>query len=95
MFDISAGFARRLLMPESKMTKPAAEGGGAIIVLKLLAEKVGFETAVGRNGKLWVDGGNVKTTLAVGHALAETDDKSLGFEQQKRLVARLLRDLGK
>ena len=74
------------------MGREAAEG--TYVVLELLAEKLGFETAVGRNGKVWVDGGDVKTTLAVGRALVETDEKSLGMDQQKKLVARLLRELG-
>lgn len=94
LFDISTGFARRLLLPESRVARPAGDGGGAVVVLELLAEKLGFEAAVGRNGKVWVDGGNVKTTLVVGKALVETDEKSLGLEQQRKLVARLLREMG-
>lgn len=94
LFDISLGFCRRLLLRESRVSLPAEEGGGAITVLEAMAEKVGFELAVGRNGKLWVDGGDIKKTLAVGKALQQTDQEGLSLEQQKRLAAKTLRELG-
>lgn len=81
-------------MPESKVPLPAEEGGGGIAVLELLAEKVGFEVAVGRNGKLWIDGGDVKTTLTVGKAVTETDKSCLTIERQRKLAGKLLRELG-
>ena len=53
VFDISMGMARRLLMAKQR------EDGG-VAVLEEIAEKVAFEIAVGRNGKVWVKSGGVK-----------------------------------
>lgn len=86
VFDISLGMARRLLANRQK-----EEGG--IAVLEGLAEKVAFEIAVGRNGKVWVKAAGVKETLAVGKALQETDQGSLGLQAQEKLVRKLLREL--
>ncbi|KAF2105113.1 hypothetical protein NA57DRAFT_63292 [Rhizodiscina lignyota] len=94
LFDVSLGFCRRLLLSESKVPLPAEQGGGAVTILEALAEKIGFEVAVGRNGKLWVDGGDVKMTLAVGKALQQTDQERLTLDQQKKLAAKTLRELG-
>ncbi|OJD33942.1 exosome complex exonuclease rrp40 [Diplodia corticola] len=94
LFEISLGMARRLLMPTGK--KDAGEGGpGKVIVLDELAERVRFEIAVGRNGRVWVSSeeGGVKVVLAVGKALTETDEKGLGVEGQRDLVAKLLKGL--
>jgi exosome complex component RRP40 len=88
VFDISLGMARRLLMKKVK------EQGG-ITVLDLLAEKLAFEIAVGRNGKIWIDASGVNETLAIGNILRETDEKVLDFEAQKKLVGKKLRELGK
>ena len=86
MFDVSLGMARRLLMARQR------EDGG-VVVLEGLAERVGFEVAVGRNGRVWVRGEGVRETLVVGQALQETDRGGLGVEEQGRLVRRLLRGL--
>ncbi|KAF2273665.1 uncharacterized protein EI97DRAFT_383049 [Westerdykella ornata] len=83
VFPISLGMSRRLL---------AGKKGG-VIVLEGLAKKVGFEVAVGRNGVLWVDGGNVKTTLLVGRAVQEVDEKGMGEKEQLWVVERGLRGL--
>lgn len=81
VFKISLSMARRLL---------AGKKGG-VIVLEGLSEKIGFEVAIGRNGILWVDGGNVKTTLAVGRAVQEVDEQMLGEKGQKKVVERVLK----
>ena len=88
VFDISLGFARRLLMARSR-----EEGG--VGVLEMLAEEEGmaFETAVGRNGRVWVGSESVKTVCVVGRALQETDRGRLGMEGQRRLVRRLVREM--
>ncbi|KAK4187250.1 hypothetical protein QBC35DRAFT_523673 [Podospora australis] len=96
VFDISLGFARRLLMARSKEE-------GKVEVLELLGEEgLAFETAVGRNGKVWVSGAsdakgnegvNAKTVVVVGRALQETDTKRLGVEQQRKLVKKLVREM--
>lgn len=84
LFDVSLGFARRLLLSKQR------EKGG-ISALEDLAEKVAFEIAVGRNGKVWVDSASVKDTLLVGKILQETDRGYLGLEEQKKLVRKLLK----
>ena len=83
LFDISLGMARRLLLNKQK-----EEGG--ILVLEEIAEKVAFEIAVGRNGKVWVKSNGVRQTLLVGRALQETDRQGLGLEEQGKLVKKLL-----
>ncbi|PMD16885.1 hypothetical protein NA56DRAFT_649168 [Hyaloscypha hepaticicola] len=87
LFTISLGMARRLMLP-----KPV-EQGNLVVLDELGAQGVAFEIAVGRNGKVWVDSKNVKTTLAVGKAIVETDEKGLGVEDQKKLARKLARDL--
>jgi exosome complex component RRP40 len=87
LFNISLGMARRLLMTKS------AEQGKVVVLDELGAAGVAFEIAVGRNGKVWVDSKNVKTTLVVGKVIQETDAKHLSVEEQKKLVRKLVRDL--
>ncbi|KAK2629778.1 hypothetical protein QTJ16_000598 [Diplocarpon rosae] len=87
LFPISLGMARRLMLP-----KPA-EQGHLVILEEIGGAGVPFEIAVGRNGKLWVDSKSVKSTLAVGRAIQETDEKGLDVEAQKKLAKRLARDL--
>ncbi|KAI9799315.1 MAG: hypothetical protein M1825_004808 [Sarcosagium campestre] len=86
VFDISVGMARRLMMSDL-----VRQGG--VVVLEACAERIPFEVAVGRNGRFWVDAGAVVNTLAVGRAVSETDEKGLGIEEQRKLVARLLKDI--
>ena len=86
LFDISMVMARRLLMPKQK------EDGG-IALLEEIGEKVAFEIAVGRNGKVWVKSGGVKETLLVGGALQETDAQGLGIDEQVKLVRKLMRQV--
>ena len=88
VFDVSLGFARRLLMGRSRQE-------GKVEVLELLGGdegKLSFETAVGRNGKVWVGSENTKTVVIVGRALKETDEKGLGVEAQRKLVRRLVKE---
>lgn len=87
LFDISLGLARRLMM-----SQPAEKG--KVVVLEELGDAgVAFEIAVGRNGKVWVDSKSVKTTLAIGRVLRETDEKGLTVEEQKKLVKKVAREL--
>ena len=87
VFEISLGMARRLMLG----------GKGGVIVLEALAEKVAFEVAVGRNGVLWVHGGEgvqgIKVTLAVGRAVQEVDGKCLGIKDQRKVVEKGLKGL--
>ncbi|KAI9745305.1 MAG: exosome non-catalytic core subunit rrp40 [Claussenomyces sp. TS43310] len=87
LFDVSLGMARRLMMPK------AAEQGKLTVLEELGGAGVSFEIAVGRNGKVWVNSKNTKSTLAVGKAIQETDEKRLNVSEQNKLVKRLLRDL--
>ena len=84
VFDISLGFARRLLMPRQK------EDAG-VAILESLAEKLPFEVAIGRNGKVWVNAGGTKEVLMVGKALQTVDEAGLGLHEQEKLVKSLLR----
>ncbi|KAI1101514.1 hypothetical protein F4804DRAFT_315756, partial [Jackrogersella minutella] len=87
LFDISLGMARRLLMRKS------VEEGKIVILEELGSAGLAFETAVGRNGKIWVNSENIKTVLVVGRAVKETDEKNLGVEQQKKLVRKLVKEI--
>ncbi|KAI9760350.1 MAG: SM-like, degradation of cytoplasmic mRNAs and positively regulates transcription initiation [Chaenotheca gracillima] len=86
VFDISVGMARRLMMPE-----PGTMGG--LVVLEEVAEKIPFEVAVGRNGRIWVKSGLVAGTIAVGRAITQTDTEGLGVDEQRKLVKKLLKAL--
>ncbi|KAL9126366.1 MAG: hypothetical protein Q9217_004568 [Psora testacea] len=86
LFDVSLGMARRLLMARQR-----EEGG--IQVLDEIAEKVAFEVAVGRNGKVWVKSGGVREVMVVGKALQETDKEGLGMDEQKKLVRKLIKGI--
>lgn len=66
---------------------------GGVVVLEEVAEKVAFEVAVGRNGRIWVHSGSVKETLLVGRAVQEMDKEGLGMEEQRKMVRRLLKGL--
>jgi exosome complex component RRP40 len=87
LYDISLGMARRLLMRKS------VEEGKVAVLEELGSAGLAFETAVGRNGKLWVNSENVKTALVVGRAVKETDDNKLSVEQQKKLVRKLIKEM--
>lgn len=86
LFTVSLGFARRLLVPRS-----TTEGG--VVVLEELGKLgLGFEIAVGRNGKVWVNSEAVRTILIVGRALREADGGRLEVDAQRKLVKKLARE---
>lgn len=88
IFDVSLGMARRLMLGNPPVQ-------GELSVLRDLSNHgLAFEIAVGRNGKVWVDSKNIKTTMAVGRAIQETDEKKLKIGQQTQLVQKLIRELG-
>jgi len=101
LFDVSTGFAARIL-------HRGAEGGGGVVVLDELGDKLpgGFEVAVGKNGRVWVDcpeaegegetagQHRVRAICAVGRCLQETDQRCLNEREQKKLVARVVAELG-
>ena len=78
MFDVSVGFARRLM----------AGRKGGVVLLDEVAEHMEFEVAIGRNGRVWVNAGEekMKLTLALGRALQEVDEKSLTIVEQREVV---------
>ncbi|TQN68648.1 Exosome complex component rrp40 [Colletotrichum shisoi] len=84
LFDISLGMARRLLKPKTT---------DLVVLEELGATGAAFETAVGRNGRIWVNSESVKIIIAVGRAIQETDEHGLTAEQQKKLVRSLIQDL--
>ncbi|KAK2067328.1 hypothetical protein P8C59_001079 [Phyllachora maydis] len=96
VFDVSTGLARRLMMaPVTGAGAGAGAGaGGAVAVLEMLAGEgaLAFETAVGRNGRVWVGSEDVRTVVLVGRALAAVDAVPLDLAGQEKLVKRLLRE---
>jgi exosome complex component RRP40 len=55
----------------------------------------GFEIAVGRNGRVWVNSpeGGVRNVQAVGRCLREMDENKLRDKDQKKLVSSIIKDL--
>ncbi|GAB7351882.1 hypothetical protein MBLNU459_g2429t1 [Dothideomycetes sp. NU459] len=82
LFDISPTLARRMMM---------GAGKGAVVLLEEIGDKVRFEVAVGRNGKVWIDSETVATTVAIGMILREADEKNLDVHAQKKLVHKTLK----
>lgn len=74
------------------MQRPAEQGN--LVLLDELGDLgMVFEIAVGRNGKVWVDSKKVKTTLAIGNAIVETDERRLGVDEQKKLARKMARNV--
>lgn len=69
------------------------KGSGLVVLEELGNAGLQFETATGRNGKFWVDSTNVKTVIAVGRAIQETDEKRLSMEDQKKVVKKVIKEL--
>ncbi|GES62819.1 exosome complex exonuclease Rrp40 [Aspergillus terreus] len=101
VFDISTGMAARLMRASSSSAENQ-DGVDGLVVLDELGKKLekvgGFEIAVGRNGKVWVDCANggdsaVKATVAIGRCLSAIDEHNLNPADQKKLVSRILREM--
>ncbi|KAG2418728.1 hypothetical protein HFD88_001829 [Aspergillus terreus] len=101
VFDISTGMAARLMRASSSSAENQ-EGVDGLVVLDELGKKLekvgGFEIAVGRNGKVWVDCANggdsaIKATVAIGRCLSAIDEHNLNPADQKKLVTRILREM--
>ncbi|KAJ5341220.1 Exosome complex RNA-binding protein 1/RRP40/RRP4 [Penicillium brevicompactum] len=101
VFDVSTGMAARLIRASSASADNTEPVEG-LVVLSELGRKLeslgGFELAVGRNGKVWVDCSNagesaIKVTIAIGRCLQETDQQNLHPHDQKKLVTKVLRDM--
>ena len=85
VFELSLGFTKRLLTTKQ-------QEDGHIVILEALAEKITFEIATGRNGRIWVKGANVQETILIGDALQRTDSETLNVGEQKKLVRKLLKE---
>ena len=86
VFDISTGLAARLLSSQS------------VAVFEELGEKLagGFEVAIGKNGKVWVDcpESGIRGICAVGRCLQETDCGNLLKSEQQKLAKRVIKETG-
>ncbi|KAK7511946.1 uncharacterized protein IWZ02DRAFT_502667 [Phyllosticta citriasiana] len=92
----TTGKADGLGPAQGRHGKDAAEEGGPgrVVVLEALAERVRFEVAVGRNGRVWVDSDEgVEVVLAAGKALQGADREGLGVDGQRDVVAKVLKAL--
>lgn len=76
MFETSTGLSRMLL---SSPTCP---------VLEALGKKLSFETAVGLNGRVWVNASSPSTVILVSNAI--TSSEFLSGVQQRIMVEKLL-----
>lgn len=74
VIEVSTGYARTLM-------------GGDAAVLHELAKYLTFEVAVGRNGRVWIDGSTAKETVIVANAIAES--ALLSADDARVLAARL------
>jgi exosome complex component RRP40 len=83
VYNVSCHFARRLMMGKK----------GGVVLLETMSEKVAFEVAVGRNGKVWVSAESVPVVVAVGRALMMADEEKLDEEGQRGLIKKLLKGL--
>ncbi|KAF9891722.1 exosome non-catalytic core subunit rrp40 [Aspergillus nanangensis] len=101
VFDVSTGMAARLMRASSSSAENQESVDGLVVLDELgkKLEKVGgFEIAVGRNGKVWVDCANggdsaIKATVAIGRCLSAIDEHTLSLADQKKLVTRVLREM--
>lgn len=86
IFDVSVGFADRILKREN------------VEFLEELGGKIpgGFEICVGKNGRVWVDcpDAGVKGICAFGRCLKEVDSRILLPKEQKKLVNRIITEAG-
>ena len=89
VFSVSPAFARRLMMGADR--EGVSKGG--VVILEEVGEKVKFEVAIGRNGKVWVDSENVQTTAMVGRLLITADDESWSVDVQRTMVKNALKDI--
>ena len=60
-------------------------------VLEALGEAIQFEVAVGLNGKLWVNAGNMESVILVSHAI--TNSEQLSPAQVKVYVKKLVQSV--
>lgn len=83
LFEVSLNMARQLMQGKK----------AGCIVLETMGERVSFEAAIGRNGRVWISAAEIKLVIATGRALQETDKMKLDEKAQKKLVEKLLREI--
>ncbi|OJJ51375.1 hypothetical protein ASPZODRAFT_127443 [Penicilliopsis zonata CBS 506.65] len=102
VFDVSVGTAARLMKGSSASAANQQDPVDGLVVLEELGKKLesigGFEIAVGRNGKVWVDCSNggdsaIRATVAIGRCLTMIDDHDLSPIDQKKAIARILKEM--
>ena len=89
VWNVSPAFARRLMMGSDK----EGRSRGGVVVLEEIGEKVKFEVAVGRNGKVWLDSGSVRETVTIGRLLQQVDEGTLDAEAQRKVVKKALKEV--
>jgi exosome complex component RRP40 len=89
VFNVSPAFARRLMMGTDK----DGRSKGGVVTLEEVSEKVKFEVAVGRNGRIWVDSGSVRTTAMIGRLLTQADEAGWSIEEQRKAVRKSMKDV--
>ncbi|OBZ83974.1 putative exosome complex component rrp40 [Choanephora cucurbitarum] len=75
MFKCSLGLCRRLLDPDTP-------------ILALLGEHFPFETAVGMNGRVWINSEEIKNTILISNAIQNSE--YLSAEECKQMVQDLV-----
>ena len=89
LFHLSPAFARRLMMGTDK----EGQSKGGVVVLEEVGEKLRFEVAVGRNGRVWIDSNSVRETVMIGRLLMAADEEHWSIEEQKKAVKKALKDV--
>ncbi|CAL9031071.1 unnamed protein product [Prunus brigantina] len=79
MFECSTGLSRMLL------SSPRCP------VLEALGKNISFETAIGLNGRVWVNAGSPSTLIVVANAIMNAE--SLSGVQQRIMVDKLIQNL--
>ena len=90
VFDVSLGFAARLLQGSSSGGSKKESGKG-VVLLGEFGGHENFEAAVGRNGRVWIKADQAKVVLKIGRALQRTDEQDLDEKQQKDIVSKLVK----
>ena len=91
VFSVGLAHARRLLGDGKKLIRLVGGEGDGGEVLRELGKSLAFECAVGRNGRVWVDSGDVATTMMVGRCVVAAE--GMGAEEVTAMVSEAVRKL--
>ena len=89
VFGVSPSFARRMMMG----TDRGGVSKGHVVVLEEAGQKVRFEVAVGRNGRVWIDSGSLKATMVIGRLLTNCDEEGWDVQRQRKEVRKALKEI--